>query len=122
MAPERGGDLAINPCRPRRSHLELPPPGPVWLLRLRHFGSYPLIEDNSVRAVPTTLVNGELGYRLASGIELQLSVLNILNPRDNDIQYFYASRLPTEPASGIGDVHFHPVEPRQLRVSLGWGL
>ncbi|HXS24299.1 MAG TPA: TonB-dependent receptor [Gemmatimonadales bacterium] len=97
-------------------------PGPFGSLRLRHFGSYPLIEDNSVRAVPTTLLNGELGYRLASGIELQLSVLNILNARDNDIQYFYASRLPTEPASGIGDVHFHPVEPRQLRVSLGWGL
>ena len=25
-------------------------------------------------------------------------------------------------ADGVDDVHFHPVEPRQVRVSLGWGL
>jgi hypothetical protein len=95
--------------------------GPFGSIRLRHFGSYPLIEDNSVRATPTTLVNAEIGYML-SGVRVQASVLNVLDSRDYDIQYYYTSRLPGEPAAGVDDVHFHPVEPRQVRVSVSWGL
>jgi hypothetical protein len=37
------------------------------------------------------------------------------NSFDNDIEYFYPSRLPGEPAEGIEDIHLHPVEPRTLR-------
>jgi outer membrane receptor protein involved in Fe transport len=91
-------------------------------LRLRHFGEYPLIEDDSVRASATTLLNADAGYRLASGLRLQLSVLNLLDAKANDIQYFYASRLAGEPADGVEDIHFHPVEPRQIRAALVWGL
>jgi len=94
--------------------------GVFGALRVRHFGSYPLIEDNSVRATATTLVNASFGY-LLGGMRLQASVLNLLDTRASDIQYYYASRLPGEAATGSGDVHFHPVEPRQLRISLGWG-
>jgi hypothetical protein len=47
-------------------------------------------------------------------------VLNLANTRADDIQYFYISRLHGEPAGGVGDVHSHPVEPRQVRASLGW--
>jgi outer membrane receptor protein involved in Fe transport len=89
--------------------------------RLRHFGAYPLIEDNSARATPTTLLNAEAGY-LFSGVRLQATVLNLLDTKASDIQYFYESRLQGEAPGGVGDVHFHPVEPRQLRVSLSWGL
>ncbi len=96
--------------------------GPFGSVRVRHFGSYPLIEDNSIRAAPSTLLSAEAGYQLASGIRLQASVLNLLNSRAADIQYYYASRLPGEPSNGVTDVHFHPVEPRQVRVSLAWGL
>ncbi len=98
------------------------PTGPFGALRLRHFGSYPLIEDNSVRATATTLLNADVGLRLASGLRLQLSVLNLLDARDADIQYYYRSRLHDEPAEGLDDVHFHPVEPRQVRATLSWGL
>jgi hypothetical protein len=90
-------------------------------VRLRHFGGYPLIEDNSVRATGTTLVNADAGA-LVGGTRLQVTVLNLLDARANDIQYYYRSRLSGEPAGGASDVHFHPVEPRQLRVSIGWGL
>ncbi len=96
--------------------------GPFGAFRLRHFGSYPLIEDNSVRATATTLFNADAGWLLRPGIRLQVSVLNVFNARESDIQYYYASRLSGEPAEGVEDVHFHPAEPRQLRVSLGWGL
>ena len=90
-------------------------------LRLRHFGAYPLLEDDRVRASPTTLVNASAGLRVG-GVRVQVSVLNVLGSRANDIQYYYASRLPGEPAGGIGDVHSHPVEPRQLRLALVRGL
>ena len=90
-------------------------------LRLRHFGAYPLLEDDRVRASPTTLVNASAGLRVG-GVRVQVSVLNVLGSRANDIQYYYASRLPGEPAGGIGDVHSHPVEPRQFRLALVRGL
>jgi hypothetical protein len=95
--------------------------GPYGSIRLRHFGSYPLIEDNSIRATPVDLVNVEIGL-LRSAVRLQLSVLNLFNEVANDIEYYYTSRLAGEPLGGVDDMHFHPVEPRQLRVSLGWGM
>ncbi len=49
-------------------------------------------------------------------------MLNVFDSRGDDIDYYYVSRLPGEPAAGVGDQHFHPVEPRQLRVSVAWGL
>jgi outer membrane receptor protein involved in Fe transport len=99
-----------------------PGAGLFGALRLRHFGSYPLIEDNSVRATATTVFNADAGYQLASGLRIQVSLLNLFNTRASDIQYYYASRLQGEPSEGVDDVHFHPVEPRQIRASLSWGL
>lgn len=94
-------------------------PLPDWTvsLRLRHFGSAPLIEDGSARSDPTTLVNlGGTWRRGAARVEL--AVLNLLGSKANDITYHYASRLPGEPAAGVDDDHIHPVEPRQIRLSL----
>jgi hypothetical protein len=86
-------------------------------IRLRHFGSYPLVEDNSMRARGSNLVNAELGYRIGR-TEMRLSVLNLLNGTVDDIQYAYASRLRGETSDGVEDVHFHPAEPRQMRLSV----
>jgi hypothetical protein len=94
--------------------------GPFGTLRLRHFGSYPLREDNQIRARPSTLVNAEVGL-LLSGLRVRGAVLNLLNARARDVQYYYASRLPGEAAGGVEDIHFHPSEPRQLRVTVSWG-
>ncbi|HEX8359694.1 MAG TPA: TonB-dependent receptor [Longimicrobium sp.] len=94
--------------------------GPFGAVRVRHFGAYPLVEDNSIRADPATLLNAEAGWLLARGVRLEATLLNLLNSRAADIEYFYPSRLRGEPAAGVGDVHFHPVEPRQLRASLTW--
>jgi hypothetical protein len=96
--------------------------GPFGAVRLRHFGSYPLTEDNGERAAATTLFNLEGGYRLPNGLQIRATVLNLFSSNAADIQYFYTSRLPGEPAAGVDDLHFHPIEPRQLRLSLGWGL
>jgi hypothetical protein len=98
-----------------------PPSGGVFgALRVRHFGSYALVEDNSARARPSTLLNADLGFALRRGTRIQASLLNVLNATADDIQYFYTSRLPGESAGGVDDVHFHPAEPRQLRLSVAW--
>lgn len=86
-------------------------------LRLRAFGDQPLIEDNSVRAPSSTTLLGRLGYATASW-ELAVDALNLLDRKNNDIAYFYASRLPGEPAEGVDDVHFHPAEPLTVRFSV----
>ncbi len=90
-------------------------------LRLRHFGSAPLIEDGSARSEATTLVNGGVYWqpgRFRIGVEL----LNLFDADEADISYFYASRLPGEPGDGFEDRHIHPVEPRQVRVSVRMGF
>jgi outer membrane receptor protein involved in Fe transport len=85
--------------------------------RFRHFGSAPLIEDDSVRSDPTTLVNLEVGRRIGKRLSVSVAAYNVLDSRDNDITYFYESQLPGESAP-VADRHFHPVEPRTLRVTL----
>lgn len=94
--------------------------GVFGALRLRHLGGYAMIEDNSARADPATILNLNAGYRLGD-LRLSLNVLNLLDSKDSDIQYFYESRLPGE-VDPVEDVHFHPVEPRQLRLTLSWGM
>jgi hypothetical protein len=84
-------------------------------LRLRYFGDIPLTEDGSARAGSTTLLNLEAGYRQKQW-QLALEVLNLLDSDDPDISYYYASRLPGEPAEGTEDIHYHPVEPRTVRL------
>lgn len=93
--------------------------GVFGALRVRHFGSYPLVEDNGVRARAATLLNSDVGYQLPGGARLRLTVLNLLDERADDIQYYYTSRLRGESADGVDDVHAHPVEPRQVRTALG---
>jgi len=87
-------------------------------LRLRYFGPRPLIEDNSVRSGSSTLVNAKVAYALTKQSKLRLEALNLFDRKVDDITYFYTSRLQGEPADGVADKHFHPAEPRTLRVSL----
>jgi outer membrane receptor protein involved in Fe transport len=87
-------------------------------VRWRYFGPRPLIEDNSVRSQSTSLVNARVGYAIAKQVRAYVDVFNLFDRKASDIDYFYASRLQGEPAAGINDIHFHPVESRALRASL----
>lgn len=98
------------------------PSGPFGAVRLRHIGGYPLTEDGSQRAPSASQINLAAGYRLTNGLLVEASLLNATNARDNDIAYYYASRLQGEPAGGVEDTHFHPVEPRQIRIRFGLEL
>lgn len=89
-------------------------------LRLRWLGGYPLIEDDSVRAGSTALLNARVAWRATERLTLALEGFNLLDREDSDIEYFYASRLPGEPEEGVEDVHFHPVEKPSARLSASW--
>jgi hypothetical protein len=91
-----------------------------WLgsLRLRYFGPRPLVESDGVRSRASTLVSGQLGYKLARGWRLKLDVFNLFDSQSSDVDYDYVSRLRGEPAEGIEDVHTHPVAPRTIRVGV----
>jgi outer membrane receptor protein involved in Fe transport len=85
--------------------------------RFRHFGTAPLVEDNHARSESTTLVNLEAGYRFWKRYKISAAVYNLFDSKDNDITYFYESQLANE-TELVEDIHFHPVEPRTLRVTL----
>ena len=87
-------------------------------LFLRYISAYPLNEANSVRADASTVVDGQVGYAITPRLQLRLDIFNLFNVETNDITYYYTSRLPSEPAEGVDDVHLHPGEPRSFRVTL----
>ncbi|MDH1316536.1 TonB-dependent receptor [Shewanella xiamenensis] len=97
------------------------PDGDGWYtsVRLRYLGERILDSFNEHKADDTTLVNLALGYQL-SGFDTKLELLNIFDSKDHDIDYFYESRLAGEQAEGVEDLHYHPVEPRMVRVSVSY--
>ena len=104
------GGVAINP--PAGIHS-----GPFGSVRLRHFGPRSLIEDNSRKSQATSIVNGEVGYKLSERIRLTLEGFNLFNSKVSDIDYFFESRLRDEPEP-VEDIHFHAAIPRSVRLAL----
>lgn len=86
-------------------------------LGVRHIGSAPLTEDNRVRSTASITSNLRIQRQISSTSTVALDVLNLTQRKNNDISYFYTSRLPGEPASGVADIHSHPAEPRTLRLT-----
>ena len=86
--------------------------------QLRYFGPRALDDNNENRSKATTLAYLRAGYKVSHNVKVMVDVFNLFNRKGSDIDYYYASRLKGEPAEGVGDIHFHPVEPRSLRVSL----
>jgi len=89
-------------------------------LRLRYFSGGPLTEDGSVTWGPTALVSGRIGYNLSDRLQLVLDAFNLIGREDDDIAYYYASRLRGEPLEGVEDVHFHPMVKPSARVTMIW--
>ena len=84
----------------------------------RYFGPRDLIEDGSIKSRSTTLFNAQAIYAINEQLKLRFDVFNLFNRNADDITYYYASRLPGEPADGVNDIHFHPVESRTFRLGL----
>jgi hypothetical protein len=87
-------------------------------VRGRYFGPRPLTEDGAQWSNGTAVLNLQVGYAFNPRWKLTADLFNALNTRADDITYYYPSRLPGEPAGGVSDFHFHPIEPIQARVAL----
>jgi len=46
----------------------------------------------------------------------EVEIFNLLETSTGDIDYYYASRLPGEPATGVNDTH--PSGPREFWLSV----
>lgn len=86
-------------------------------LSWRYIGPAHLTEDNTVRSVASQTTNLRVQRQMASHFDLALDVLNLRNRRNNDIAYFYRSRVAGEPPEGVAGLHVHPAEPRSVRLS-----
>ncbi|MDE3032050.1 MAG: TonB-dependent receptor [Acidobacteriota bacterium] len=86
----------------------------------RYFGPRYLIEDGSVRSRSANQVQVQARWSASRNLTLTFDVFNLFNTQATDIDYYYASRLPGEPAGGVDDVHLHPIEPREWRLGAKW--
>jgi outer membrane receptor protein involved in Fe transport len=86
-------------------------------MRLRYHGSYPLIEDDSVREDGHVVVNFRLAWTPGPWA-ISAELLNAFENKGKDIAYLYTSRLPGEPAEGIDGIVSRAAEPRMVRVGL----
>ena len=83
----------------------------------RYFGPRPLVEDNSQRSQSSTIFSARASYKVDARTSVNLDVFNLFNRRSNDIEYYYPSQLRNE-TSPVNDIHFHPAEPRTVRLAL----
>lgn len=90
--------------------------------RIRYLGPRDLIEDRSQVGKASTLVNLRGAWHATRRLELYAEVLNAFDRAAHDIDYYYATRLPGEPAEGIEDRTFHMAEPREIRLGVKIGI
>jgi hypothetical protein len=62
--------------------------------------------------------NADVHYALEGGWGASLGIYNLLDKKADAMQYWYVDRLQGEPADGRADVHFHPLEPLTVRLTL----
>jgi len=84
---------------------------------LRYIGSAPLIEDNSAKSSSSVTSNVRINRKLSSDVDVTLDILNLADRKNNDISYYYTSRVAGESLAGVNDLHVHPAEPRTIRLS-----
>ena len=91
-------------------------------VRWRYFGPRALIEDNSQRSKATSLVEMAAGYQLAKRVRVTAECFNLFNSAASDVDYYFVSRLPGEPLTGVADVMTHPTLSRSARINLAVGF
>ncbi len=88
-------------------------------LRIRHFGKRTLDSFNENQSNSFTVVNANAQYELDDW-KFDLSILNLLDSNHHDIDYLYTSRLLGEAQEGVEDNHYHPIEPRTIRLGVSY--
>jgi outer membrane receptor for Fe3+-dicitrate len=83
----------------------------------RYFGPRPLDEGNIYRSQSSVIFSARASYRADAKTSVNFDVFNLFNRKSNDIEYYYASQLQNE-ATPMSGIHFHPAEPRTIRLAL----
>ncbi|MCH9812630.1 MAG: TonB-dependent receptor [Epsilonproteobacteria bacterium] len=83
-------------------------------LRVRHFSKRVLDSFGDKSADPFSVVNFNLSYHQKNW-QYGLDILNLFDSDDQDIAYYYVSRLQGVESEAREDIHFHPIEPRTFR-------
>ena len=89
-------------------------------LRLRHFANRVLDSYDEHESDPFSVVNFGASYTFGQW-KFNMDVLNLFDSNDQDIAYYYASRI-TSQAPAIEDVHYHPIEPRTVRFEVKYSF
>ncbi len=88
-------------------------------LQWRAIGAYPINDgDEFPQDKGYSEVNLEGGYTVSRKLKVELSIFNLFDTRADAAAFFYASRLPGEPAAGVNGVQVHPLEPRSARLAV----
>ena len=87
-------------------------------INTRYIGAAALIENNSVRSSPSVTTNLRVNRKMSKDMDISLDVLNLMDKTNNDISYYYASRVSSSLGSDTYDTHVHPAEPRTFRATL----
>ena len=90
-------------------------PGAVsaWRALWERFGSLPFAD-----LFEPAIAYARVGYKFNRRWSAQLDAFNLFDRKVSDVDYYYASRLPGEPAQGVDDIHYHPAERRSFRLTL----
>jgi hypothetical protein len=80
---------------------------------MRYLGDRPADPDRTAVAKGYTLFNWTTRYRYRD-FEAFLSIENLTDTKWREAQFFFNSRLPGEPATGVADIHFTPGNPRSF--------
>jgi hypothetical protein len=102
-------------------------------LRYEYFGPRVLDQAGDAVSSPTGIVNAQLSLKRAHKQRWNFDVLNLLNARSDDVEYYYGSWVPQDakvpayannPAinpllggSGVQDYTLHPTEGRIVRLT-----
>ena len=86
-------------------------------LGVRYIGAAPLIEDNSFRSTSSHTTNLRINRRMSNAFDIAVDVLNLTDRKNNDIGYYYRSRVSGEPLAGVDGLLVHPAQPRTVRVT-----
>jgi outer membrane receptor protein involved in Fe transport len=83
----------------------------------RYVGDYAL--DEGQRAASSSKADLKIAYDKSGPWHFGLSVLNVLDSSDYDIEYFYESQLLGE-EEAVADRHVHSFVPRTVRLKVGY--
>ena len=88
-------------------------------LQWRRLGPYPISDgDNEPQDKGYSEFNVDVGYKINPHLKVQATVFNLSNTKANSAAYYYAARLPGEPAEGINDFQVHPLEPLSGQITV----